>query len=103
MESVVCGSEETASLLLSAGVDPNIPDGHLRTPLHIAAENANEHMATCLLSSGKVNVNAVDLFGRTALHWACRKGLETLVSILLRDPSLQLNIQNNVTLHQIVQ
>jgi len=82
-------------VLLSADADPNLVDGHGRTPLHWAAENHFEDVGCALLKSPSIDINLQDLFGRTALHWASKKGQVELVSKILQSEKALVNTQTN--------
>ena len=58
-------------MLLRAGADPNAPNEHGNTPLHLASDIKSEPMVRALLDAGG-NVSVRNAYGATPLHLAGR-------------------------------
>ncbi|MBL8150437.1 MAG: glutaminase A [Blastocatellia bacterium] len=67
--------------LVACGVDLNVADYDGRTPLHLAASEAHEHVVRYLLKQS-VNVNPVDRWGGTPLSDAYRQGNQMIIQLL---------------------
>ncbi|RZC60388.1 hypothetical protein C5167_022141 [Papaver somniferum] len=70
--------------LIRAGADPNKTDYDGRTPLHIAASEGFEHIASFLIQEG-VSVNIADKFGNTPLFEAVKRGNDRVASLLVKE------------------
>ncbi|XP_026377173.1 potassium channel SKOR-like [Papaver somniferum] len=70
--------------LIRAGADPNKTDYDGRTPLHIAASEGFEHIASFLIQEG-VGVNIADKFGNTPLFEAVKRGNDRVASLLVKE------------------
>lgn len=68
--------------LIGRGVEPDVPDGHGRTPLSYAAELGMISTFQALLSAG-ADPNSMDREGRTPLFQAAAEGHYRIVQILL--------------------
>ncbi|RPB03619.1 caspase-3 in complex with an inhibitory Darpin-3.4, partial [Choiromyces venosus 120613-1] len=81
------GRQDVVELLLSRGAEvkmENMPkDMGGSTPLAIAVEMGNIHMAGILLANGRVDPNLSDNFLNTPLHKAVRRGNVGLVEMLV--------------------
>ena len=53
------------------------------TALHLAVEDNNLPMVSCLLFKGNANPNAMSYSGNTPLHIAAGSGFETIVATLI--------------------
>jgi ankyrin repeat protein len=53
------------------------------TALHLAVEDSNLPMVSCLLFKGNANPNATSYSGNTPLHIAAGLGLETIIATLI--------------------
>lgn len=62
-------------LLVSNGANPNMKDGHGKSPLIRACELGDEKTANILVLDSKISIdcNCQDLMGITPLHWAVAK------------------------------
>jgi ankyrin repeat protein len=80
------GRPETVRFLLGLGLDPNVTDGHGRTPLHHAVGFKGESgvQAVQALVAHGARTNVQDRGGRTPLMIAARSGGSESVRILLR-------------------
>ncbi|PAV75859.1 hypothetical protein WR25_08135 isoform B [Diploscapter pachys] len=75
--------------------DPNEVDGQLRTPLHYACTRGLIDNAMAIIeSSSFIQINAQDRKGNTALHLAVKGGHEYLVTLLLKHPAIEKDIEN---------
>nr|CCE46073.1 osteoclast-stimulating factor [Sycon raphanus] len=64
-------------------------------PMHEAAKRSNlPFVKECIDNS--VSVNGLDKAGSTPLHWAAQCGAEDIVSLLLSQPSIQIDVQNKL-------
>lgn len=87
-------SHPMVTLLLKAGVDPNLTDSQGQTALHVAAFSPGtpfRRNIVDLLIRNKANPNATDNFGRTALHIATLSQAEDVLSRLLECPNIEVN------------
>lgn len=76
--------EDVIQFLMSQGADPTIRGKDGRTPLSIAAGNANSSIRRLqLLWTPKTNINAKDGYGMTPLHWAAKQGNPAVLKLLL--------------------
>ncbi|MDD4962876.1 MAG: ankyrin repeat domain-containing protein [Gallionella sp.] len=76
------GNREAITLFVSSGLDVDVCDERLWTPLMIAVSNGDEEMAVTLITAG-ANVHHVDTGGYTPLHWAAFNGHADVVALLL--------------------
>jgi ankyrin repeat protein/nucleoside phosphorylase len=89
--AAACGLEQTLHALQSIqGVDRS-PGRGGRTPLSWAAGNGHLNVARCLLDS-KEEANVVDNGGRTPLSWAVINGHHAIVSLLLAQAAIAVNL-----------
>lgn len=94
--SASAGTVDCATLLLTAGVDPNCLDHHNRAPLHYAAIAGNEQLARLLLDHGANNKMADDA-AKLPTHLADENGHQNLALVLsppleVRLPGLDLKV-----------
>lgn len=74
----------------------------VQNPLHEAAKRGNVDFLTDCLAN-KISVNSLDHAGATPLHWAAAGGYGECVELLLRQPTVLLDVQNKMgdtPLHQ---
>ncbi|XP_067289609.1 receptor-interacting serine/threonine-protein kinase 4 [Pseudorasbora parva] len=81
--AVSLANEEAVKFLLLSNCNPNLPNAHGATPLHLAAEKRLKGVSEILLSRKTTNVNAKDEDQYTALHFAAQNGDEALTRFLL--------------------
>lgn len=77
------GHNQTAEVLLRAGVSRDARTKVDRTPLHMAAQHGHKQVVELLISSGACT-NNTDMLNMTPLHWACEHNHVEIVKILLR-------------------
>ncbi len=80
--------------LLIKGANPNVKDHLGKSPLYLAAEYGDLRCLNLLLGVHNVDVNIKDIFGYTPLMAACRTNQKSIVSRLVRHPSIKLNAQS---------
>lgn len=69
--ATVAGAPDVVAYLLEVGAEPNVPAFAGATPLHVAMQRNNEHIARLLLAGG-ADPTLVDNHGRTPGDWASR-------------------------------
>lgn len=72
----------TAYFLLK-GLDPNVENRFLETPLFIAAEMGSLEVLEILCSDGRCKADKTDKFGDTLMHLAARDGQDEIVTYLI--------------------
>lgn len=89
------GYEAVAGLLLSRSTGLlTTPDGHGRSPLHVASAHGHGRLVELLLGQG-ADINASDKNGWTALHLAARAGHLAMVQLLLDSGATPRSFNNN--------
>jgi len=83
---------DTVRVLLDHDADPNARNFRGQTPLHQACDLGLVQIAEILLDKGG-NINATDNYSSTPLHCAVTSKSATIVSKLLKDPSIDLNVR----------
>lgn len=79
------GHDAVVADLLARGADPNAPDLHKQTPLHIAAQKRHADVLKTLLGSPKLrDANARNYLDRTPLFLAAYFGSTRVVSVLVQ-------------------
>jgi len=73
---------EALTLLLKAGLSPDVRDEKHWTPLMVASFEGNEEIAFLLIQHG-ASITAQDKGGYSPLHWASLGGYERVVKLLL--------------------
>lgn len=81
-----------ATVLVEAGLSPNVEDFRGLTPLHIATKNCHQYFVRYLLEHG-ADPNRVACSGDTPLHLAARAGNIQIIQELIRKGAL--SQQNN--------
>ncbi|MDX8431425.1 MAG: ankyrin repeat domain-containing protein [Candidatus Algichlamydia australiensis] len=82
---------------LDSEADPNITsDKKSRTLLHIIAPYFNDvnHTLRDRIINANININSVDDLGDTSLHLACKEAKYESVQLLLKQESIDVNIEN---------
>lgn len=74
--------------------DIDIPDTTGRTPLMLAADLGNLPAMEQLIEHG-AKVNSVDQHGLTVLHHAVDSGNKNVVRLLLKNPAVDINAEDN--------
>ena len=82
------------SYLLQKGVDPNMQNKFLETPMFIAAEMGSEQVLHILASDKRCRIDHQDKFGDTVLHFACRDGQFEIVAYLVKKSRRLARIKN---------
>jgi|688.fasta_scaffold711747_1 ankyrin repeat protein len=91
------GISEIVKMLLDKGVNPNIKNTELITPLSFASEKGYVNIVKMLLDKG-ADPNIKDKWGQTALIYASQNGHENIVKMLLdkdADPNIKTEKDNN--------
>jgi ankyrin repeat protein len=68
--------------LLDKGIDAEVRDGYMMTPL-LSAASRNRANVVKLLIRRNADVNCIDILGNTALHWGCFHGCTEIVEDLV--------------------
>lgn len=76
-----------ATVLVDAGLSPNVEDFRGLTPLHIAIKNCHEYLVRYLLEHG-ADPNRVTRNGDSPLHLAARAGNIPIIQALIRKGAL---------------
>ncbi|KAL7302508.1 hypothetical protein TKK_0005150 [Trichogramma kaykai] len=103
------GQKKVANALLKRGADPNLPNDHGDTALHVVCADYLERDTDAalfeLVASKVRNVNAVNRLGKTPLHVALAAGHQHIVRALLMhgaDPN-QADSEGSTPLHLVCQ
>ena len=80
--------------LIQKGANPNIPNGHGDTSLHVAAKWGTREIAECLVGQGGGDVNHANGRGDTPLHYAAINGNRVMVQYLI-EQGAEINRPNN--------
>ncbi|XP_067652967.1 GA-binding protein subunit beta-1-like isoform X4 [Haliotis asinina] len=86
------GHQQTAEVLLRAGISRDARTKVDRTPLHVAAQEGHVEIVELLLDNS-ADIDAKDMLKMTPLHWATEKGHIPVVEILLKH-SADTNFEN---------
>ncbi len=74
---------DLVKILIRNGVDVNLADDNLITPLHWAVEYDNDEIVELLLQNG-ANPGVLDSLGERPLHWAAWTGHIRSAKVLLK-------------------
>ncbi|EAX98451.1 hypothetical protein TVAG_413480 [Trichomonas vaginalis G3] len=80
--------------LISCGVDPNMRNDDLDTPLHYACFYNSFEVVKFLLTLYEIDINAQNKYGNTPLHDACRSNDTETVKLLLECRGINISIKN---------
>ncbi|CAL1533183.1 unnamed protein product [Lymnaea stagnalis] len=78
------GHQETAEVLLRAGISRDARTKVDRTPLHVASQEGHLAIVQLLLQSN-ADIDAKDMLKMTPLHWSTEKGHVTIIATLIRN------------------
>ena len=95
---VVCvhptDKQDLVRFLISKGANINVRAGQiLMGPLHVACAQGNSEVVNELIMAGAI-INSRNDKGETPLYTACEAGQTIIVSRLLQEPSIQLELVN---------
>ncbi len=89
------GNVDTLQLLLSQhGIEPNVANTHLETPLIVATLSKKEPAVQFLSSHSGVNLDCQDEIGNTALNTAIFHGHRDIARFLISKRELDINLPN---------
>ncbi|XP_036742182.2 transient receptor potential cation channel subfamily A member 1 isoform X1 [Manis pentadactyla] len=74
---------ESVKFLLSRGANPNLRNGHMMAPLHIAVQNTHNEVLKVLTEHSNTHINLEGESGNTAVMIACSKDNSEALKILL--------------------
>ncbi|GFO07683.1 GA-binding protein subunit beta-1 [Plakobranchus ocellatus] len=77
------GHQDTAEVLLRAGISRDARTKVDRTPLHVASQEGHMSIVQLLLQSN-ADIDAKDMLKMTPLHWSTEKGHVAIIGILIR-------------------
>ncbi|KAK6958719.1 GA-binding protein subunit beta-1-like isoform X1 [Biomphalaria glabrata] len=78
------GHQETAEVLLRAGISRDARTKVDRTPLHVASQEGHLAIVQLLLQSN-ADIDAKDMLKMTPLHWSTEKGHVNIIATLIRN------------------
>jgi len=78
------GHQDTAEVLLRAGISRDARTKVDRTPLHVASQEGHASIVQLLLQSN-ADIDAKDMLKMTPLHWSTEKGHVTIIGILIKN------------------
>lgn len=78
------GHQDTAEVLLRAGISRDARTKVDRTPLHVASQEGHLAIVQLLLQSN-ADIDAKDMLKMTPLHWSTEKGHVAIIGILIRN------------------
>ncbi|EAY23382.1 hypothetical protein TVAG_070450 [Trichomonas vaginalis G3] len=81
--------------IISCGVDLNMRNVYLDTPLHIACYYNSIDVVKFLLSLNGIDINTQNSYGNTPLHDATSRNNREIVEILLGFRGIDIKIKNN--------
>ena len=94
----VATDASTAALLLAVpGIDVNVTDFLMSTPLHLAASHGREGVISALLAVPGIDINVRNIIGRTPLHKAAMNGHNVVIDMLRGVPGIDVNIRDFTT------
>ena len=82
IKAAEAGNNKAILLFVGSGLDVDVCDERMWTPLMISASNGDEGMTETLLKAG-ASVHHADNAGYTPLHWAAFNGHAGVVALLL--------------------
>ncbi|XP_059159667.1 GA-binding protein subunit beta-1-like isoform X2 [Physella acuta] len=78
------GHQETAEVLLRAGISRDARTKVDRTPLHVASQEGHVAIVQLLIGSN-ADIDAKDMLKMTPLHWSTEKGHVSIIGQLIRN------------------
>ncbi|KAH9493028.1 GA-binding protein subunit beta-2 [Bulinus truncatus] len=78
------GHQDTAEVLLRAGISRDARTKVDRTPLHVASQEGHLAIVQLLLQSN-ADIDAKDMLKMTPLHWSTEKGHVNIIATLIRN------------------
>ncbi|BFZ14057.1 hypothetical protein BsWGS_17095 [Bradybaena similaris] len=78
------GHQETAEVLLRAGISRDARTKVDRTPLHVASQEGHLAIVQLLLQSN-ADIDAKDMLKMTPLHWSTEKGHVQIIGLLIQS------------------
>ncbi|CAG5116489.1 unnamed protein product [Candidula unifasciata] len=78
------GHQETAEVLLRAGISRDARTKVDRTPLHVASQEGHLAIVQLLLQSN-ADIDAKDMLKMTPLHWSTEKGHVSIIGLLIQS------------------
>ncbi|RUS77580.1 hypothetical protein EGW08_014656, partial [Elysia chlorotica] len=78
------GHQDTAEVLLRAGISRDARTKVDRTPLHVASQEGHLSIVQLLLQSN-ADIDAKDMLKMTPLHWSTEKGHVAIIGMLIRN------------------
>ncbi|XP_005111939.2 GA-binding protein subunit beta-1 [Aplysia californica] len=78
------GHQDTAEVLLRAGISRDARTKVDRTPLHVASQEGHAQIVQLLLQSN-ADIDAKDMLKMTPLHWSTEKGHVPIIGILIKN------------------
>jgi ankyrin repeat protein len=93
--AVLYNNEKMLELLISKGCDINVKDGNGNTPLMLSIKQKNYKLSNYLLSLPKININTINIIGETVLHIAVNYEQENIVTLLLENKDIDVNVQDS--------
>ncbi|MBD0392265.1 ankyrin repeat domain-containing protein, partial [Wolbachia endosymbiont of Pentalonia nigronervosa] len=80
--AAILNEENAVRFLLKNGVDANVQNALLHTPLHLAAGMGHEKVVEILIKEGKTDKDVLDIRNHTPLHYAVNNKKLRVVKLL---------------------
>ena len=75
--------------------DPDVEDQERKDEKSVVTSTSTSRRAVQLLVMCRVHINVKDIYGVTPLHMACIRGNLAALEVLIRDPTIELDIRDN--------